>query len=364
VEDPAERRRKLLADLSINLAGGLVLAGAVKVYSVVTASVIRPSMLGLAGAAVAVLGVPISIARYRHRRRPEQVFIVVSAFTQKHWVNKFLHNLITALGQHDLDLVFKAPVHDYSGHDQIHQLTRIRRKSRDYAGGFIMVTEAPSVGAELAQFCRRVRYPVVFLDQRPFAGLEQYPRGTAFVGCNPIEIGESAAGWVVRNLADRRVRRPTVLVVGSGEHEDRQLSFASALRQRVPGAVITINNQGLFVRERCWEIVDRHLKELSRRGEQLHAIFCTNDEMALGAVDAIQERIATGDKCDGIAVVGVDGTDEALAVIRSESTPFRATVVQDSRRVAELAVRQLLRLRAGEAVAAETFLPTTVYPME
>jgi ribose transport system substrate-binding protein len=364
VEDPAKRWRKLLPDLSINLAGGIVLAGAVKVYSVVTTSVITPSTLWLAGAAMVGFGVLISIVRYRYRRRPAQVFILVSAFAQKHWVNKLLHDLIMALGQHDLDLVFKAPVHDYSGLDQIHQLSRMRRKSCDYAGGFIMVTEAPSVRAELAQFSRRVEYPVVFLDQRPFTDLDQYPRGTAFVGCSSSEIGASAAAWVARNLADRRIRRPVVLVVGSGEHEDRQLSFASTLKQRVPGAVITVNSQGLFVRERCREIVDRQLKELSRRGEHLHAIFCTNDEMALGAVDAIQERIAAGDECDDIAVVGVDGTDEALAVVRSESTPFRATVVQDSRRVADLAVRQLLKLRAGERVAAETFLPTTIYPME
>ena len=50
-------------------------------------------------------------------------------------------------------------------------------------------------------------------------------------------------------------------------------------------------------------------------------------------------------------------------MIRSGGTPFRATVVQDSRRVADLAVRQLLKLRDGERVESETFVPTTVYPM-
>jgi ribose transport system substrate-binding protein len=352
----------LLTDLSVSLVSGLIVAGGLKVYSTLTPALVGPSMLWVAGAATAAVGLPISIGRYR--RRPRQVFILVSAFVQKHWVNKLLHDFIVTLGQHDLDMVLKAPLHDYSGLGQIQQLTRIPRGSRDYAGGFIMVTEAASIEADLAQFSRRVKYPIVFLDQRPFTGAEHYPEGTAFVGCNPAQIGETAARWVARTLDERRIRRPGVLVVGSNEHKDRQLSFAKILKQEVPGAVITVSDQGLFVRERCREIVDRHLKELSRRDEHLHVIFCTNDEMALGAVDAIQERITAGNSCDDVIVAGVDGTDEALAVIRSGGTPFRATVIQDSRRVADMAVRQLLKMRAGERVEVETFVSTTIYPVQ
>ncbi|WP_117208014.1 substrate-binding domain-containing protein [Allorhizocola rhizosphaerae] len=116
--------------------------------------------------------------------------------------------------------------------------------------------------------------------------------------------------------------------------------------------------------ERCREIVDRHLTQLGQKGEHPHIIFCTNDEMALGAVDAIQQRTTAGTGSADIAVIGVDGTDEALAVIRSGGTPFRATVAQDSQKVADLAVRQLLKLRAGEPVEVETFVPTTVYPIK
>ena len=361
MNNPADRRRKLLTDLRISLASGLVVTGALKVYSVLTTVLISPSSLWLAGAAAAAIGLPISITRYR--RRPKQMFILVSAFVQKHWVNKLLHEFIMILGQHDLDLVLKAPVHDYSGHGQVQQLIRLRRRSRDYAGGFIMVTEAASVEADLARFSRSAKYPIIFLDQRPFSRAEHYPRSTAFVGCDPVEIGANAAEWVARTLRERGIRRPGVLVIGSNEHQGRQLSFATTLKQQVPAAVITVSDQGLFVRERCREIVDRHLKDVNGRGAHLHVIFCTNDEMALGAVDAIQERITAANECDDIIVVGVDGTDEALAVIRSGGTPFRATVIQDSRWVADVAVRQLLKLRAGERVEVETFVPTTIYPM-
>lgn len=362
VDNPSDSRRRLVTDLSISLASGLIVTGALKAYSMLVPVLISPSSLWLAGATVAaVIAVPISIGR---RRRPNQVFILVSAFVQKHWVNKLLHEFMIILGQHDLDMVFKAPVHDYSGHGQIQQLLRTRRRSRDYAGGFIMVTDAVAVEADLASFGRSAKYPIVFLDPKPFTGAEHYPRGTAFVGCDSAEIGARAAHWVARTLTQKRIRRPAVLVVDSNEHKDRQLSFVTILKQHVPGAVVTVSDQGRFVRERCREIVDRYLVDLSRRGEQLHVIFCTNDEMALGAVDAIQQRTTAGNPCEGITVVGVDGTDEALAVIRSGATPFRATVIQDSQQVADVAVRQLLKLRAGEPVEVETYIPTTIYPMQ
>ncbi|HZM80360.1 MAG TPA: sugar ABC transporter substrate-binding protein [Candidatus Limnocylindrales bacterium] len=362
LDNSADRRRNLITDLAISLASGLIVTAAVKVYSVLKPVLISPSWLWLFGAAAAAIAVPISMSR--HRRRPKQVFILVSAFVQKHWVNKLLHDFMVVLGQHDLDMVFKAPVHDYSGHGQVRQLIRTRRKSRDYAGGFIMVTDAADVHADLANFSRSAQYPIVFLDQQPFNQAGHYPPGTAFVGCDPAEIGAQAAEWATRTFSQQRIRRPNVFVVGSNEHRDRQNSFVTTLKQRVPGAVVTVNDQGRFVRERCREIVERHLKELSQRGEQPHLIFCTNDEMALGAVDAIQERNTTGDARRDITVVGVDGTDEALAVIRSGATAFKATVVQDSQRVADVAVRQLLKLRAGQPVEVETYIPTTIYPMQ
>jgi ABC-type sugar transport system substrate-binding protein len=46
-------------------------------------------------------------------------------------------------------------------------------------------------------------------------------------------------------------------------------------------------------------------------------IFCTNDEMALGAVDAL--RIADIGNDGSVVVVGVDGTPEAKALIDSQN---------------------------------------------
>ena len=71
--------------------------------------------------------------------------------------------------------------------------------------------------------------------------------------------------------------------------------------------------------------------------ETIHLVrLVPNDDMALGAVDAL--LCTDGRPGPETVVVGVDGTPQARAQIGSGPTPLRATVVQDSYRVAENAV--------------------------
>ncbi|MFC0531162.1 hypothetical protein [Phytohabitans kaempferiae] len=79
-----------MTDLSISLASGLIVTGALKLYGALTPAIVHPASLWVAGLTVAGVGVPISIGRFR--RRPKRVFILVSAFVQKHWVNKLLRH--------------------------------------------------------------------------------------------------------------------------------------------------------------------------------------------------------------------------------------------------------------------------------
>jgi ribose transport system substrate-binding protein len=229
----------------------------------------------------------------------------------------------------------------------------------------VIVPDRPErVRSELTDFCKMIRQPIVFVDVRPFAGAEGYPAGTAFVGSDPEEIGERAAQWVAKELLERGSQEPYVLIVGGDAQEGRHVRFEAKLREILPSSKIEVSLLGLFARDRAREIVHQRVRRLHRRGESLSAIFCTNDEMALGAVDAIQADTAAGNRHNDLIVVGVDGIAEAIATIKSDVTPFRATIVQDTRRIAEVTVDLLLRMRAGEHIRAETFLPTTMYPMQ
>jgi ribose transport system substrate-binding protein len=91
------------------------------------------------------------------------------------------------------------------------------------------------------------------------------------------------------------------------------------------------------------------------------AIFCTNDEMALGAVDALSSpSLAT----QATVVVGIDGVLEARALIDTGTSPLKATVVQDTHRLAMSITDLLDKMHHGRAVPKRTILPAEIYESE
>ncbi|MEV6798590.1 substrate-binding domain-containing protein [Micromonospora rifamycinica] len=357
------RREKLLRELSISLVSGLILAIAGKLYASWAATAWARSAWLVLPAVVAAAGTAFAVTRYRHHSGRRQVFLLVSAFVQKHWVAELVENLVRSLDRHGIDLVLKIPPYEYGGHGQLQQLAELKRNSRAFLGGFVMAADSAANRVEFERFCRSLRIPIVFIDSSPFEHVRDFPPNAAFVGCEDAEIGARSAESVARILRDRGVPSPSVLVVGSNEHSGRQDAFATQLRAAVATVEITINDQGRFDRGRAAGIVGQMLQEAHRRGTAVDVVFCTNDEMALGAVDAVQKRAAAGEGIGDPVIVGVDGTREAIATIDAGGTRFRSTVVQESGRVAEVAVSNLLRLREREPLDVRTYIRTMIYPL-
>ena len=88
------------------------------------------------------------------------------------------------------------------------------------------------------------------------------------------------------------------------------------------------------------EIKEKNPDVLSK----IQAVFAANDEMALGAVEAI-----SGAGKD-ILVVGFDATDDAIAAINEGR--MAATIAQQPDLIGKTAVENAVKLIAGEAIEA------------
>ena len=91
---------------------------------------------------------------------------------------------------------------------------------------------------------------------------------------------------------------------------------------------------------------------LSGNGD-VQAVFAQNDEMALGAVRALQ---AAGK--DKVLVVGFDGTDDGMKAV--EKGMMAATIAQQPDQIGAIGVETADKVLKGETVPANIPVPLKV----
>jgi ribose transport system substrate-binding protein len=293
----------------------------------------------------------------RIRKQSKRAFLITSAFNQKYYLAALVQRLHSALDRNGIDLVLKVPDRDqdYDASAQSHHLSRVLDRHHDYIGGIIVASEMHRLREDLTTFCRRSRLPVVFTDVEPFDNESEYPENTAFVGYDTGELGELAGRWLAKHLQGQD--SPHVLIIASHEHNARQQRCEQTLRSALPDITITIDDECEFKRSSSYKAVRAHLRQL-RPHQRLDAIFCTNDEMALGAVDALSPPAPA---TQATVVVGVDGVLEATALIDTADNPLRATIVQDIDRLAGAAVDILEKMHRGRTIPKRTILQARIH---
>lgn len=341
--------------LATSLASGLLLAAILNPFH---GGVFERAALILAGlifASLAAISRTTDRALLRARKRSRRAFFMTSAFSSKYYIADFLQRLHGTLDSNDIDLVFKVPERDYDASAQCQHLRKILKRRHDYLGGIIFALQAHRLRDDLIMFCRNSRLPVVFTDIEPFDKESEYPENTAYIGYDTGQLGELAGKWLVKRLQGRD--RPRVLIIATGEHAARRERCEQALRSGLPDVQIETNDKCEFTRSKAYGAVRVHIQQLDRR-QCLDAIFCTNDEMALGAVDALSPPTPGTRKT---LVIGIDGVLEARALIDTGRSPLQATVVQDTHRLAVNVVDLLEKMHSGQSVPKRTFLSADVY---
>lgn len=180
--------------------------------------------------------------------------------------------------------------------------------------------------------CARKGVPVVIVDVG--AGKGDY----ACLTISDNRIGGYLAG---KYIWEKAGRKPNLQVAWL---QIPQAVYAGRLRSE---------GFGQAVKEFAFEVVGKQeashrkdvavtvMEDMLVRAPDLQAVFCENDEMALGALQAIKAR----QKLDSITVVGFDGNPDALEAIRKGQ--LSATVSQDPELMGRMAVVNAYSVLAG-----------------
>lgn len=157
---------------------------------------------------------------------------------------------------------------------------------------------------------KRARIPVVILD-RNVSVTDQSLYLTRIAPDFELE-GKKAAGWLVDTVGEKNC--PVVELqgtVGSSAAIGRMKGFNDTIKD-LDNISIIRSQTGEFTRAKGKEVMETMLKAESG-GKTVCAVWAHNDEMALGAIQAIKEAgLKPG---TDILVVSVDAVDDALKAI-------------------------------------------------
>jgi len=208
-------------------------------------------------------------------------------------------------------------------------------------------TQAMTAAAEAAGV------PLVFVNRQPI-NVDSMPDNQAFVASNEIESGTLETFEICKMLRAQGLGGGARAYVMMGE-----LSNQAAVQR-------TKDIQDVLGTDMCSfiEVIDQQTANWSREqanslmtnwlssGEVFHAVIANNDEMALGAIQAIK---AAGIDMADVVVGGVDATQDALSSMQAGE--LDVTVFQNAAGQGSGALNAAIALANGEEVEQKVYIP-------
>lgn len=184
--------------------------------------------------------------------------------------------------------------------------------------------------------------PTVFINREPTEEDMQLWDKITYVGADARQSG-TFQGEIIRDLPNKGDINGDgivsyVMVVGDPENVDAQYRTEFSIKALEDDGIAVnklVEQRGDWMQERGQEIV---ASALAQYGDEVEVVFCNNDAMALGAIEAIEAagRVVGED----IYLVGVDALPEAVTAVKEGR--MTGTVLNDhigqSNKAADVAV--------------------------
>ncbi|HEV7890665.1 MAG TPA: ABC transporter substrate-binding protein [Pyrinomonadaceae bacterium] len=184
----------------------------------------------------------------------------------------------------------------------------------------------------------------VFLIDRELEGVSAGGDYVTFIGSNFIEEGKRAGEWLSKQTSGKAGIVELLGTAGSSVANDRHQGFADAIKAYPDMKIITAQD-GNFTRAQGQKVMESLIQA---HGKSITAVYTHNDEMALGAIQAL--KAANMNPGKDVLVVSVDGQKSALQAIIDGS--MNATV-ECNPRFGPVAFDTLEKFKRGEKIDAK-----------
>ena len=179
--------------------------------------------------------------------------------------------------------------------------------------------------------------PVITVDRAANGG-----DVVSHVASDNEEGGKMAANYIIEQLGDNGNIVELEGTAGSSATRDRGAGFDKKIKNS--NLKIITKQSADFDRTKGLSVMENIIQSKGK----IDAVFAQNDEMALGALKALQDA-----NMNDVLVVGFDATDDAIDSVNKGD--MAATIAQQPLLIGETAVDLAHRFLSGEKV--ETFAP-------
>lgn len=208
-------------------------------------------------------------------------------------------------------------------------------------------TEAMTAAAQSAGV------PLVYVNRQPI-NVDTLPDNQAFVASNEIESGTLAAfeGCKLLRAKGKAAGAKIYVMVGELSNQaavQRTKDFHDVIGMDMCNFISIIDEQTAnWSRDEAQDLMTNWLSS----GDKFDAVFSNNDEMAIGAIQAMK---ASGISMEEVIVTGVDATQDALVAMQAGD--LDVTVFQDAAGQGSGALDAALKLAKGEDVDQKVYIP-------
>ena len=211
----------------------------------------------------------------------------------------------------------------------------------------IIVTLADTSAAPgISAAAEKAGIPLVYLNLQP-DNVDKLPENQAYVGSKETDsgrLGAEAACEILKKNGKADDAQAYILM-GDLAHQasrDRTSSVKEALGAGdCKGVTIADEQSAAWTRTNAMDLTTNWITA----GRPIDAVFANNDEMAIGAIQALK---AAGVSMDSVVVVGIDATQDALAAMAAGD--LDVTVFQNAKGQSAGAMDAAIALARGHSV--------------
>ncbi len=194
------------------------------------------------------------------------------------------------------------------------------------------------------QEAKKAKIPVIIMDRKIQTADESLY--ACFIGSDFYKEGTMAAEWIAKNAGSRTKIVELQGTPGSAAANERRKAFADELAKHSSLKLID-SQSGDFRRSGGKEVMEAFLK---KHGKDIEIVYAHNDDMALGAIQAIEEAGLKPGK--DILVVAIDAIKEGVQAVVDgkinavvECNPLFGPKIYDT----------IAKIKAGEPVERSSY---------